>query len=140
MIEEKLVKVAGGAGGPKNDSIPVYGDDKAPNGDWAYMPDGIHQLMFQNGQKLVIVNPLEATQEERNKFFTYKADGKISYSRVWYEDDDEVERWVEYSKLVSVDEVVDPEPDPDPDDGVIKFRLKRISFDDGIIVEVENVA
>ena len=47
-ISEKRVMIAGGSGGPNDNAIPVYGDNKAPNGAWAYDLNG-KQLMWENG-------------------------------------------------------------------------------------------
>lgn len=119
MIKEKRVIVVNGAGGPANDSIPVYGSDKAPNGDWAYQPDGVHQLMIKNGTELISVDPDLVTPAENDDFFSFKANGQINYARVWFIGEDghgkpTQQLWVEYNKLQDAGGEPEPEPEPEP--------------------------
>lgn len=108
-----IVDVYGGAGGPNDDSIPVYSDNKAPNGGQVRGANGL-QLMLENsetsGVQYIIVNPDFLTEEENQggAFVSYKHDGTPNYVRIWIrnpetgEGDDYapgVEMWVEFSHL-----------------------------------------
>jgi hypothetical protein len=114
-ISEKRVIITGGAGGPNDDSIPVYGDNKAPRGGWALDLNG-KQLMWQNGKELIIVNPelLIPAENEGNRYYNFKVNGEKDYCRAWLIGDDghgaaTQPFWVEYDKMGAVDE---PEPPP----------------------------
>jgi hypothetical protein len=131
-IAQLHVKIAGGAGGPNDDSIPVYGDDKAPNGEWAYAFDGKTQLMWQNGKELICVDPETVPQVNFKSFFSLKSNGQINYARVWLigEDGKGVDyqgkpTWVEYSKLVKVSQPEpEPEPEPEPAGEWVEYDVK----------------
>lgn len=124
MIKEKKVSIVGGAGGPYNNAIPVYGDNKAPNGDQVFGPNG-NQLMLvnseQSGVHYIIVDPALITKEDNvnSRFMTFKADGKINYVRAWILNEltghgedyaPGVEMWMEFSHL----DAYEPEPAPAP--------------------------
>lgn len=113
MIKEKFVDIINGSGGPNNNSIPVYSDNKAPSGGQVYGANG-KQLMLENsaesGVHYVIVDPTLITLEEnsRSKFLTYKLNGKVNYIKLWILNEDTghgydyspgIEMWVEYSHL-----------------------------------------
>jgi hypothetical protein len=157
-IVEMFVEIFGAQGGPNNDSAPVYGDSKAPNGDWAYAADGKTQLMWKNGTKLVCVDPYVLSSADNPSNFVSYRDGKISYIRVWVFDPETKEgvdyapgkqTWVEFNKLqkfiVEPDEQVDPEeptdPVEEPEVGSKAVVIKSISllgmtilFDDPIVI------
>lgn len=113
MIKEKFVSIVGGSGGPYNNAIPVYGDNKAPNGGQIFGPNG-KQLMLANseasGVYYVIVDPALITGEENanSRFMTYKTSGEVNYIRLWILDEEVghghdyapgVDMWVEYTHL-----------------------------------------
>jgi hypothetical protein len=147
MIKEELVVIVDGHGGPNDDSIPVYSDNKAPRGSWAYDLSG-KQLMFTNGMKFLrVAPPPHLTPEENvgNKFYNFKDNGAIDYARVWTVGADGHGEptgpfWVENSKLSP--NAVDPTPEPDPDPtptGVVSYKIVGISFDNGVIVDLEKL-
>ena len=112
MIENYYVDIVGGAGGPNGDSIPVYGDNKAPNGDQVIGPNG-SQLLLPNSAvddtHYVIVNLSKLTPQENigSRFVTYKLNGSPNYVRLWFLNEDTGQgqdygiypMWVEYSHL-----------------------------------------
>jgi len=87
-IVSVIVDIVGGMGGPNDNAIPVYADNKAPNGEQLIGPNG-KQLMLENssvsGVQYIVVNPTLLTPEENahNAFVTFKADGKPNYCRFW---------------------------------------------------------
>ena len=125
-ILEQIVEIVGGMGGPNGNAIPVYADNKAPNGGWVYGADQ-KQLMLENteitGVEYIIVNPFVISPEENehSKFVTYKPDGRTpNYVRLWILDPNSgegvdyapgVSMWVEYSHLHLVEEYIEP-PEP----------------------------
>ena len=124
-ISEKRVTIAGGAGGPNADSIPVYGDNKAPRGAWAMELNG-KQLMWTNGKELIIVNPelLIPAENEGNRYYTFKTNGEKDYVRAWLIDEEghgatSQPFWVEYNKLVPAADV-----EPEPVEDWIEYELK----------------
>jgi hypothetical protein len=120
-IKELKVRIINGMGGAGENSIPVYGDNKAPRGGWAYMPDGVHQLMWENGKELLIVDPelMLPAENTGNKYFSFKDNGCIDYVRVWLIGEDghgalSQPFWADFSHF----EVVEDEPEPPPDEPV----------------------
>lgn len=113
MIKEKYMDVVGGLGGPNGNAIPVYSDNKAPNGGQVIGPNG-KQLMLENsevsGVHYVIVDPALITKEENlnSRYITYNATGQVNYIRLWILDAKTghgvdyafgIQMWVEYSHL-----------------------------------------
>lgn len=112
MIKETYVDIFGGTGGPLQNAIPVYADNKAPNGDQVFGPTG-SQLMLWNSvgsdTHYIIVDVLQLTPQENvgSKFVTFKPNGEPNYVRMWFLDPDtnhgydygDVPMWVEFSHL-----------------------------------------
>lgn len=121
-IVELKVDIINGSGGPNNDAIPIYGDNKAPNGGWRIGPNG-KQLMLENsdisGKHYLIVDTKLLTSDENqgNKFVTWKLDGQPNYVRLWFinqetghgEDYNGNPMWAEYSHIkILIDEPLEP--------------------------------
>lgn len=116
MVRQKFVKVFGGSGGINNDSIPVYSDDKAPNGDQLIVNG--KQVMLKNDFELVCVDRAQLIEGVDNISAFFSRNG---YARVWRLNpvsmvgEDIVpgkQAWVEDSHLTAL-EVVQEEEEED---------------------------
>lgn len=125
-IKELKVNIIGGMGGPNGDSIPIYSDNKAPNGGQVYGPNGM-QLMLANteisGIQYIIVDPQLLTKEENANglFLSYKSDGTVNYARMWIYDPETghgeqyapgIDMWAEYSHLERAEDDGEPPVEP----------------------------
>jgi hypothetical protein len=123
-IIEQIVNIVGGQGGPNDNAIPVYSDNKAPNGGQVKGANGL-QLMLENsvdsGYQYIMVDPDLLTKAENGNglFLTYKADGSVNYAKLWVLNPETghgepyapgVEMWVEYSHLKPADIPTPPQP------------------------------
>jgi len=111
-------------GGPNHNAIPIYGDNKAPNGIQVKGANGL-QLMLENsnvsGVQYIIVNPALITEAENvhNQFVTFKQDGQPNYIRLWIRNSETgkgddyapgVSMWAEYSHLQVAEAPTPPTP------------------------------
>jgi len=138
-IVEQRVKIFGGSAGPGKDSVPVYGDDNAPNGKWAYDVGGVKQLLLKNGMELIRVNPdlLQPGDNDRGQYYSMKPNGMaFDYARVWIIDPatghgaNLQPMWIEFSHLVPA---TSPGPDPDPIPGDDEWVQIDYRFENGLL-------
>ena len=122
-IVSVIVNIVGGMGGPNNNAIPIYSDNKAPKGVQVYVANGM-QLMLENsavsGIQYIIVNPTLLSKEENanNTFVSFKPDGRPNYIRMWRRDPktglgdnyNGAPMWGEYSHLQSAEAPEPPTP------------------------------
>lgn len=130
-VRQRFVNVVGGTGGSKNDSIPVYADDKAPRGDQIIING--KQLMLPNGFELVCVDRsalLDGVEDESIRSFFSKDD---KYCRVWLLDRDTMtgveivsgkNAWVECSHLEDLE--IDEDEDEGEDDAPAQVTYEDI--------------
>ena len=133
-IVSVVVNIVGGSGGPNDNAIPIYADNKAPNGNQVIGANGL-QLMLENsgvsGIQYIIVNPSLLTEAEnaRNQFVTFKQDGTPNYARLWIRDPATgkgedyapgVSMWAEYAHLQSAGA---PEPPAPPAGDISTFEI-----------------
>jgi hypothetical protein len=142
-IVSVTVNIVNGMGGPNHNAIPIYADNKAPNGNQVIGANGL-QLMLENSNvssiQYIIVNPQLITEAENahNAFVTFKQDGQPNYIRLWIRNPDTgqgedyapgVSMWAEYSHLQVAEAPEPPEP-PEGDEStfVINWTNKTITL------------